>query len=21
MGFVPPKKVCLGGPVLAHCTM
>jgi len=20
MGFVPPKKVSLGGPTLAHCT-
>jgi len=20
MGFVPPKKISLGGPALAHCT-
>jgi len=20
MSFVPPKKVSLGGPILAHCT-
>jgi len=20
MGFVPPKKISLGGPILAHCT-
>jgi len=20
MGFVPPKKIYLGGPILAHCT-
>jgi len=20
MGFAPPKKISLGGPILAHCT-
>jgi len=20
MGFVPPKKISLGSPILAHCT-
>jgi len=20
MGFVPPKNISLGGPILAHCT-
>jgi len=21
MGFVPPNKISLGGPILVHCTM